>query len=263
MFYSLIKYMNTSSHILNYHKNALAEFITHNDFSSNIKVYSSEIECNCDLLADIRSAKNEIKLLIPRGRLNPEYGKRIMDEIHKQKLNKKVIVYDKSVVVPMEYENSCIPSDKITMPILLIDNKAWYGLPIYRHDSTDGQVSYPIYTDIIVRFTGKHTVEMIRSLVEHANVKPPVMTNLALYVKNNCHCIQCGQALTLVKANKHFLRCNDCNKTQVLTKEMVDRYLDSTGGKCSRCGRDMFAVNGQYGLYVRCSENHTYKLDEI
>ena len=264
MFYSLIKYMSANSHILTCQKDGLANYIKANDFGSNIKVYTSTTTSNVDVLGDIRSAKNKIMLMIPKGRLNAEYAKTILDEVYKQKNNKVsvVIVYDKSVVIPPEYEDVCIPSDKVTMPLLFIDNKAWYGLPIYQHVHTEANVVYPIHTDVIVRFSGKCTVEMIKSLVEHANVKPPVANGLGLYVKNNCHC-DCGESLSLVKSNKHFLKCKKCGKTQALTVQMINRYLDSTGGRCPRCGRDMFAVNGQFGVYVRCSENHISKLDEI
>ena len=264
MFYSLIKYMSANSHILTCQKDGLANYIKANDFGSNIKVCTSTTTSNVDVLGDIRSAKNKIMLMIPKGRLNAEYAKTILDEVYKQKNNKVsvVIVYDKSVVIPPEYEDVCIPSDKVTMPLLFIDNKAWYGLPIYQHVHTEANVVYPIHTDVIVRFSGKCTVEMIKSLVEHANVKPPVANGLGLYVKNNCHC-DCGESLSLVKSNKHFLKCKKCGKTQALTVQMVNRYLDSTGGRCPRCGRDMFAVNGQFGVYVRCSENHISKLDEI
>ena len=264
MFYSLIKYMSANSHILTCQKDGLANYIKANDFGSNIKVYTSTTTSNVDVLGDIRSAKNKIMLMIPKGRLNAEYAKIILDEVYKQKNNKVsvVIVYDKSVVIPPEYEDVCIPSDKVTMPLLFIDNKAWYGLPIYQHVHTEANVVYPIHTDVIVRFSGKCTVEMIKSLVEHANVKPPVANGLGLYVKNNCHC-DCGESLSLVKSNKHFLKCKKCGKTQALTVQMVNRYLDSTGGRCSRCGRDMFAVNGQFGIYVKCSDNHISKLEEI
>lgn len=264
MFYSLIKYMSASSHILNCQKEGLANYITANDFGSNIKVYTSTMASNAYVLGDIRSAKTKIMLMIPKGRINADYAQIILDEVYKQKNNKVsvVIVYDKSVVIPPEYEDVCIPSDKVTMPLLFIDNKAWYGLPIYQHVHTEANVVYPIHTDIMVRFSGKCTVEMIKSLVEHTNIKPPVANGLGLYVKNNCYC-DCGESLSLVKGNKHFLKCKKCGKTQALTVSTVNRYLDSTGGKCPRCGRDMFAVNGQFGIYVRCSDNHISKLDEI
>lgn len=265
MFFSLIKYMSTSSHILTCQKEGLANYITSNDFGSNIRVYTSTITSNADVLGDIRSAKSKIMLMIPKGRINTEYAKNILDEVYKQKSNKVsvVIVYDKSVVVPPEYEDICIPSDKITMPLLFVDNKAWYGLPIYQHVYSEAQIVYPIHTDVIVRFNGKCTVEMIKSLVEHTNVKLPVASGLGLFVKNNCHCDDCGESLSLVKANKHFIKCKKCGRTQALTVQMVNRYLDSTGGVCPRCGRDMYAVNGQYGLYVKCGDNHISKLDEI
>lgn len=264
MFYSLIKYMSANSYILNCQKEGLANYIKANDFGSNIKVYTATTTSNFDVLGDIRSAKTKITLMIPKGKINAEYAKMILNEVYKQKDRKisVVIVYDKSVVIPPEYEDVCIPSDKITMPLLFIDDKAWYGLPIYQHVHTEANVVYPIYTDVIVRFSGKCTVEMIKSLVEHANAKSPVANGLSLYVKNNCHC-DCGESLSLVKGNKHFLKCKKCGKTQTLTVQMINRYLDSTGGRCPHCGKDMFAVNGMYGVYVKCGENHISKIDEI
>lgn len=35
------------------------------------------------------------------------------------------------------------------------------------------------------------------------------------------------------------------------------------GGKCPRCGRDQFAVRGRSEVFVKCAEDHIYKLDEI
>ena len=265
MFASLVRYMNTSSHILNYQNNALTEYIQSTNFGSTIKVFSTAVASNCDLLNDIRSARVKIMLMIPKGQINAEYAEMILSEMHKRSQNgvPVVIVCDKSVIVPAMYQELSIPSDKLTMPLLFIDNKAWYGLPIYKHDCSDSQVRYPILSDVIVRFSGKCTVEMIKSLVEHANVTPPVTTGLALYVRNHCECSQCSEPVTLVKSNKFFVKCKKCGKTQMLSINMVNRYLDSTRGKCSRCGKDLYAVNGQYGVYVRCSNNHTCKLDEI
>lgn len=264
MFSSLVRYMNTSSHILNYQNNSLAEYIQTANFGSTIKIFSSTTMCNCDLLDDIRNARSKILLMIPKGQINTDYTDMILDEIYKRsKYNVSVaIVYDKSVIVPPLYQDFAIPSEKITMPLLFIDNKAWYGLPIYKHDCSDSQVHYPIMSDIIVRFSGKCTVEMIKSLVEHTNVKPPIATGLALYVKNHCACSKCGEPMILVKANKHFIKCKKCGNTQVLTTTMVNRYLDTTRGRC-HCGRDLFATNGQFGVYVKCSNNHILKLDEI
>ena len=264
MFYSLIKHMNASSHVLDHQRGALANYITSNHLGSNIKIYTSKIASNVDVLSDIRSAKNKILLMIPKGKINSEYAQIILTEIYRQRSNKisVVIVYDKSVTIPAEYEDVCISSDKITMPLLFIDNKAWYGLPIYHHVHTEAQVVYHIDTDIIVRFTGKCTVEMLKSLVEHANIKPPVANGLGLFVKNNCNC-KCGEPLFFVKIDKYFMKCKKCGQTQAITTHIVNRYLDSTGGKCPLCGKDMYSLKGQYGVYVRCGSNHIFKLEEI
>jgi ribosomal protein S27AE len=257
--------MNTSNHILNYQNNALTQYIQSINFGSTIKVFTSIVESNCDLLNDIRSAKVKIMLMIPKGQINAEYAEMILSEMHKcsQKGVSVVIVYDKSVLVPAKYQDLAIPSDKLTMPLLFVDNKVWYGLPMYKHDCSDSQVRYPILSDVIVRFSGKCTVEMIKSFVEHANVKPPVTTGLALYVRNHCECSRCSEPMTLVKSNKFFMKCKQCGNTQMLSTNMVNRYLDSIRGKCPRCGKDLYAANGQYDVYVRCSDNHTSKLDEI
>ena len=265
MFVSLIRYMNTSSYILNHKNNALIEYIQTTDFGSTINVFSSTEKSNDELLNDIRSARVKIMLMIPKGQINEEYAETILSEMYKrsQKGISVVIVYDKSVFVPTMYQNLSIPSDKLTMPLLFIDSKVWYGLPIYKHDCSDSQIVYPILLDVIVRFSGKCTVEMINSLVEHTNVKPHATMGLALYVRNHCECSQCSEPMTLVKSNRFFMKCKKCGNTQKLSINMVNRYLDSTRGECPRCGKDLYAVNGQYGVYVRCSNNHTCKLDEI
>ena len=264
MFSSLVRYMSTSSHILNYQNNALAEYIQSTNFGSTIKIYTATFMCNCDLLDDIRTAQNKIMIMIPKGQMNTDYAEMILGEIYKRTKNNVsvAIIYDKSVTVSSAYQDFAIPSDKVTMPLLFIDNKAWYGLPIYKYDCLDSQLRYPILSDIIVRFSGKCTVEMIKSLVEHANVKPPIATGLALYVKNHYSCDKCDEPLTLVKSNKHFLKCKKCGNTQFLTTTMLNNYLDTTRGKCY-CGKDLFAVNGRYGIYVKCVNNHITKLDEI
>ena len=48
-------------------------------------------------------------------------------------------------------------------------------------------------------------------------------------------------------------------------RELVLYTLKTTGfeAKGFECGRDMFAVNGQFGIYVKCSDNHISKLEEI
>lgn len=265
MFYSLVKHMDATSHVINHQNGALTDYITKNDFGSNIKIHTSTISSNFDVLSDIRSAKNKIILMIPKGRINVEYAKTILEEIYKQSRNSvsSAIVHDKSISIPTEYEDICLPSDKVTMPLLFVDNKVWYGLPIYRYDCVERQVIYPVNTDIIICFSGKCTVEMIKSLVEHASVKAPIANGLALYVKNNCYCGQCGEPMSLVKANNHFLKCKKCGKTERLSTEVVDQYLNSIDGKCSHCGRGLYAVNGRFRVYVRCGNNHICKLDEI
>ena len=43
---------------------------------------------NAYVLGDIRSAKTKIMLMIPKGRINADYAKTILDEVYKQKNNK-------------------------------------------------------------------------------------------------------------------------------------------------------------------------------
>lgn len=265
LFGSLVKYMSTESHVLDHRNGALAQYVAESPLGSCIKVYTSTAACNCDLLEDIRGAKSKIVLMIPPGSMNPTYAPVVLEELRKRADGKVTvaIVHDSTVKLPPAYEELAIPSVKVTMPLLFVDGMVWYGLPIYRHAYSERQVHYPIHSDIMVRFTGKHTVSMIKSLVEYGSIQSPLTTGFALYAKNHLTCSECGKALMLVKNERHYLRCSACKKSFSITPHTVNRYLDQSGGRCPLCGRDQFAVRGNNTVYVKCAENHLYKLDEI
>ena len=173
------------------------------------------------------------------------------------------IVHDKAVVLSSEYEDISVPSDKVTMPLLFVDNKVWYGLPILNYVCYEGNVAYPILADIIVRFSGEKTVKMIKSLTEHTNDSTPITGGFGLYVRKNLSCPQCGEPLAMARKNGVFLWCKKCRKSQKLSAQMVNKYLDTTGGECPRCNKSLCAVNGMYGVYIKCSNNHTFKPEEV
>jgi LSD1 subclass zinc finger protein len=265
LFGSLVKHMSTEGHVLDHRDGALARYIADSHFGHGVKVFTSTAACNCDLLEDIRNAKSKIVLMIPPGSLNPDYAPLVLEELRKQ-ADKKVtvaIIHDSSVRIPPAYEDLAIPSVKVTMPLLFVDGTVWYGLPIYRHAYSERQIHYPIHSDIMVRFSGKHTVNMIKSLAEYGSVKSPIVTGFALYTKNHLTCSECRKALMLCKGDRHYLRCSTCKKSYSVTPYTVNRYLDASGGKCPRCGRDQFAVRGRSEVFVKCAEDHIYKLDEI
>ena len=43
----------------------------------------------------------------------------------------------------------------------------------------------------------------------------------------------------------------------------MNQFLDEINAKCSKCGNDLYAGVGQYGIYVRCSNGHFTKLSEL
>ena len=264
-FYSLIQHMSRHSTLLDWKNGALFQYLASTDFGSSIKVFPSAISCNYSVIGDIRSAKSKILLMIPKGKIDERYATTIFNEI-KQASDKKVrttIVYDKSVKIPEDVKDISVSSDKVTMPLLFIDNKVWYGFPLYQYSYFDGTTTNSILTDIVVCFSGKYTVEMIESLVNVSYASASGTPGFSSYISRNYVCAKCKAPMMLKKGNKHFLKCGKCGATRPLSTIAVDKYLNETGGKCPTCGKDLYAKNGPYGVYVRCNNNHTYNLDEI
>ena len=139
----------------------------------------------------------------------------------------------------------------------------WYGFPLYKYSYFDGTTTNSILTDIVIRFSGKHTVEMIESLVSVSYASASSTPDFGSYISKSVVCAKCKAPMILKKGNKHFLKCGKCGATRPLSTITVDKYLNETGGKCPTCGKDLYAKNGPYGVYVRCNNNHTYNLDEI
>lgn len=168
-FRSLIQYMDKNSYSTGIQNNTVVDYLESGDFGRTIKVFTSLTYCSSYVLPDIRNAKDKVVLMLPPGTINSEFAKPVLDEIlQKARYDGcAVIKYDESSVIPSEYKEISTPSGKITMPLLFVDNHVWYGLPVYNHIYSEKDMVYPIWKNIIIRFSGSHTVEMIESLVSY------------------------------------------------------------------------------------------------
>ncbi len=265
MFRSLVKHIGERGNVLDYSEDSLTKYMSCMNLGSNIKIYTSEESCKNEVINDIKSAKQRVTLLIPKGRINEDFGKCILDELVKLRFKtiEVNVIYDSSVIIPSEYDKISLPSDKITMPILFVDNKIWYGLPIYNYECGDKNNSTPVMTKIMVKFTGKYTVDMIKSLVNHSPIQEQASSHFKEHIKENLECRYCGGKVRLIGGDKHFIKCQDCGRLSPLTVKMVNDYLTLNDGRCPRCGRDQEAKDGPYGIYVKCSNGDIYDLDSI
>ena len=265
MLYSLIQYMNSHAHILDRTEDALFQHIASVDMKPCVKVYQSVAACNYDLFYDIRNTKNAITLLIPPGEIHRGYAETVLEELWKKSVRgiPVTILHDKNASVPEGYADICISANKITMPLLFVGNTVWYGLPLYHHQYTEGRFTYPTDYSIILRFSGKTTTKMLRSLVESPAGGVPLSSGFGHWIKNNCHCSSCGKTMVLAKGSPAYLRCLACHSTRHIEKNLVNQYLDLTHRTCSLCGNDLYARYGKYGLFVTCNNYHNINLNDL
>ena len=92
-------------------------------------------------------------------------------------------------------------------------------------------------------------------------------TGLGAFVQRTEVCPQCGCPMAVARSmkGKVFLRCtsSSCKEIAYLTPEIVNRYISENKVSCPvhHCG--IKAGLSKYGVYVRCTQGHFLKPDEI
>ena len=194
--------------------------------------------------------------------------------------------------LPDEWKAYCWGTEDAVFPLLMIDDRIiWYGVPDSKQIFSDGSWGYMTVCKTIFRFTGEHTVEMIKSLsglenrVVDKHLSPlkekkgygmqsalnqkedngDQSYGLEKFVKENSNCQKCRKSMILTKgrSGKCFLKCKSCGEVAYLTPELVNRYIEKESLKCPIHSCSIEAKLGQYGVYVRCSSGHNIKIDDI
>ena len=238
---------------------------------------------NNTYLQDLRSAKKEIRIDIPR---NPVNGAFLDDVIRAladaKKRNVEIHVRGENAnSLPAAMQSYAITHARALNPVTLIDKETiWFGEPLSNAQFETQAGTIPTQHRPLIRFVGKRTAQCIFSHMDMDDIiDQPTGTDekgkantFAAYVAKNISCPTCGHPMRLKKGKdgSFFLSCNEypqCKTTKKITKQLINDYFDTYGeyGKmCDKCRTSLLVKSGQYGIFIVCGSGlHKYKLDNI
>ena len=258
------------------------------DYGKNIKLYYPE-NCIKSIVKDIDSAKNRIVLSIPDASFVGETSNEILKALNiRREYGIDVLIKTTDFEKMSDgWKKIAWASDNAVFPLLIIDNSViWYGVPVSEGRFVDGNSSFRTVCPTIFRITGSKTIEMIKSLTEYDQrivdgrksiLKPKSGyhlddekgkgdSGLAEFIGYNEFCKYCGTPMKLTRgrSGKPFIMCPSCKKTALLTDQLVNKYISYERVKCPKCRNELIArVSPNAGLYIKCSNGHFIKPEEI
>ena len=287
IYYQLVNYILDKHNEISHKNKNLQEYVKKLDTGKNIRLFVSYQESMDLAKRDFERAEHKIIISIPDGQLTEE-AKPVL-EMLKQAEDRGVDIYVKSNTfekLPDTWKKYSVGTENAIFPLVLIDDKIlWYGIPASKGEFKVGDWSFISVCTMIARIKGENAIEMIKSLTElemkqvgmnkipleikHAlpGVTVKGKPGLGKYVSEKKFCPKCKQHLVLVKgkSGKFYLRCSNtaCDHTELLTKELVNHYIDINNVTCPQDGGEIHAGLGQFGIYIRCECGHYLKPNQI
>lgn len=292
IFYNLIQHLKCKGNVVDIKDQVLENYFRNLNTGKNIHYYSDMKESIKDLIKDIHTAHEKIVISLPDGNLDKKTSEIILKELQELYGVRILMKTNDYTSLPDEWKAYCWGTDDAVFPLLMIDDRIiWYGVPDSKQIFSDGSWGYMTVCKTIFRFTGEHTVEMIKSVsgLENRVVDKHLSSlkekkgygmqsalnqkedngdqsyGLEKFVKENSNCQKCRKSMILTKgrSGKCFLKCKSCGEVAYLTPELVNRYIEKESLKCPIHSCSIEAKLGQYGVYVRCSSGHNIKIDDI
>lgn len=240
------------------------------------------------LLADLDHAKESIKVSLPSGQLlteDDQLEQALFAALKRGlKLGIKCNTYKD---LPPTLKKISVGTENAIFPLIVIDGTIiWYGVPPARTSFTTKTNRYFTTCQLIVRFSGPQTADMITSLtgldevvVGHQHrplfgkmsserLYTSQSSKLAHFITETYKCPLCKEPLTLKKGKrgKSYLGCTKCPHTQYLKPELVNHYMTLRDIVCPEHHTPLEAKVGQYGVYLQCchdDERHYLKPEQI
>lgn len=281
-YYKLLNHIELNNTVVNKNNNQLINFIKSLDFGNNIIPYYSASSCIDTLIKDIKSAKKRIVITLPTDKSNTKYSSLIADGI-KALAHSGVSVIGKAKEVDnldVIWKSILYKSKDASFPLIVIDDRiVWYGFPLTElyFEGKNFKIFSP--DSPVFRITGKHTNEMIYSLcdLEHytdengtiyklsEKIKDSAGTTLDSYIQKTEKCKNCRtpMRLNVGHSGKLTMKCHQCNTNDLLTVNTMNNYLEKVNKKCPVCGKALYSGVSKFGLYVKCSNGHFTKLNEL
>lgn len=298
IYYRLLQYIENGHKVINQKEKTLEPYIRAVDPMKMLWVFTDEKDAMRLFSVDMGRATGKVVVSIPDGRLNENQSKYL--NLINGADNRGARILMKScdyANLPAEWQKFCWGADNAVFPLIVIDDEtAWFGLPTSRLGfKIDKSTTYNTVLSVMVRIQGRNTIEMLKALTDlefiaNGNDRRPLTekasgqvaptggsapsssgkrrTSLAEFVEKKQFCPDCKSHMVLTKNRKGtaYLRCSnpDCDHMAYLDKDLINWYISSEDVQCPRMdGGELRGGVGKYGPYVRCSEGHFLKPEEI
>ena len=287
MAFRLLSYMTERANVLQHKDRSLDQYLHTLQIGKTLKLFVDQ-SYEDTLIRDLQSAKKQIIVSIPYGKLDQEYSALLLKQLRHLR-SKGIKVFIKAMekkTLPKDWLAVAEESENAIFPILMIDRKIiWYGLPegVQEFRDKSRATTYRTIRPIILRIQGENTVGLINSLANLSMIKADGTTSqmysgagtdllqqnnknsIASYIREHEKCSKCGgsYALTVSRNGKDYLRCTGCGNVSYIEPATVNAYIHIHNVKCKvhHCG--LHAAVGKYGIYVRCEAGHFMKVHEI
>lgn len=279
-FYKLVQHLLQKGNVIGTKNKSLQKYFDGLPSGKDIQVFISE-EDACELFTkDVGKSKKQLLVSIPDTSAFDLNERHILDTFKNAKNSGThlMIKARKAEALPQEWRDYTWECDNAILPTVLIDDKVlWYGFPRATGTFMDGKTGFATVFPVWIRFSGEHTVELIKSLaaldmrsqnnmdIPMTEKKAGTLTGIADYVVKNEKCPKCGHPMMLskTKTGKTNLTCSHCGNTEFLTPASVNQYIKMYGVVCPKCKQPIYCGLSSKGLYIKCPENHWPKIEEL
>ena len=279
-FFKLIQHLLRNSNVVGVKDNALQSYFGNLQLGKDIQVFTDMPDAYDLFAKDVGKSRKSLLVSIPGTAVFGVKEGHILDLFKKAKDDgTKLMIKARSVeALPQEWKAYTWECDNAILPAVLVDDKVlWYGFPQAVGTFMDGKTGFSTVFPVWIRFSGAHTVELIKSLaaldmrsqnnmdIPMSEKKAGKMQGIAAYVAKNETCPQCGHAMMLSKTKngKTNLTCSQCGNTEFFTPASVNHYIKTYGAVCPKCKQPIYCGLSYKGLYIKCPENHWPKIEEL
>jgi hypothetical protein len=286
----LLKYIQDKHTVIRQENKTLQLYMESINPEKTVSIYVDETLAIDVFEVDMKKAKQKVFISIPDGELCETQG-RVMDIVDETESRGIDILMKSNDYTNLheDWKLYCWGTVNAVFPLILIDDETiWYGLPTSKLKfKVDKTTTLHTVLQVMVRITGKNTIEMIKAFTELEMIdtevsKKPLKVkyksdfdpmkdksvSLPIYVEEKKFCPECKNHMVMAKSKKGatYIKCSSksCKHQEYLDKEFVNFYIKNSDISCPKQdGGKLKCGLGKYGLYIRCSEGHFLDPTEI
>ena len=280
-FYKLVNHSLQNENVIGVKEKKLQEYLAGLNLGKDIKIFTERTKAYAHFSNDVERAKKSLLVSIP-GTSKFELDESAILSLFKTANSNgiKLMIKAKNFeILPDEWKEYSWDCDNAVFPIVLVDDKVlWFGFPkatgTFKDGKEDGFTTvFPVW----IRFSGEHTVELIKSLasldmrfinnmsIPMSEKKSSKKCGIGSYISKHEKCSKCGNPMMLskTKTGKVNLICPNCNNTEWLKPDTVNHYIKMNGVVCPICSKKIFCGLSYNGLYIKCPGSHWPKVEEL